>query len=332
MTNEDRGLKDVLGIGNAIVDVLAHADDRFLHDHGLVRGTMTLIDAEQGASILEAMGQTLEVSGGSVANTMAGIASLGGTGSYIGRVHDDRLGAVFTRDMRSLGLGYTTPPATEGAPTARCLVIVTPDGQRTMATFLGASTELGPEDVDADAVYGHAVTYLEGYLWDAPRAPEALALAARLAHDAGNRVALTLSDPFCVDRHRDEFRDFILEYVDVLFANQDEIVSLYGAGDVWDAVARARGDCHISVVTRSEKGSIVASGGESHVVDAVPVERVVDTTGAGDLFAAGFLYGLTHGHDLLACGRVGSMAAAEVIGHLGARPEARLSELVGGGL
>ena len=243
MSSEARGLKDVLGIGNAMVDVLAHADDAFLVAHGLARGAMTLIDVEQGASILEAMGQTVEVSGGSAANTMAGIASLGGTGSFIGRVHDDRLGAVFTRDMRSLGIGYETPPASEGAPTARCLVIVTPDGQRTMATYLGASTELGPEDVDAEAVYGHAVTYLEGYLWDAPRAPEALALAARLAHDAGNRVALTLSDPFCVDRHRDEFLDFILEHVDVLFANQDEVTSLYGTPDEWDAVECARGDC-----------------------------------------------------------------------------------------
>ena len=323
-------MKDVLGIGNAMVDVLTHADDTFLVAHGLARGAMTLVDVEQGASILEAMGQTVEVSGGSAANTMAGIASLGGAGSYIGRVHDDRLGAVFTRDMRSLGIGYETPPASEGAPTARCLVIVTPDGQRTMATYLGASTELGPEDVDAEVVYGHAVTYLEGYLWDAPRAPEALALAARLAHDAGNRVALTLSDPFCVDRHRDEFLDFILEHVDVLFANQDEVTSLYGTADVWDAVERARRDCAIAVVTRSEKGSIVASGDETHVVDAAPVDRVVDTTGAGDLYAAGFLYGLTHGHDLAACARIGSIAAAEVIGHLGARPQARLSELVEG--
>ncbi len=325
-------IRDVLGIGNAIVDVLAHADDAFLVAHGLARGAMTLIDAEQGASILQAMGSTVEVSGGSVANTMAGIASLGGTGSYIGRVHDDRLGAVFSRDMRSLGINYSTPAATDGATTARCLVIVTPDGQRTMATYLGASTELGPEDVDAEAVNGHAVTYLEGYLWDAPRAPEALALAARLAHDAGNRVALTLSDPFCVDRHRDEFRNFILEHVDVMFANQDEVVSLYLETDMWDAVERARGDCTLAVVTRSEKGSIVVSGDETHEVAAAPVERVVDTTGAGDLFAAGFLYGLTHGHDLPTCGRIGALAAAEVIGHLGARPEARLSELVARGV
>ena len=324
-------MKDVLGIGNAIVDVLTHADDAFLFKHSLVRGAMTLVDAEQGASILEAMSSTVEVSGGSVANTMAGIASLGGTGSYIGRVHDDRLGAVFSRELRSLGIGYETPPASEGAPTARCLVVVTPDGQRTMATYLGASTELGPEDVDAEAVYGHAVTYLEGYLWDAPRAQEAMALAARLAHDAGNRVALTLSDPFCVERHRDEFRDFILEHVDVLFANQEEAMSLYVETDVWAAVERVRGDCAVAVVTRSEKGSIVVSGEETHVVDIVPVERVVDTTGAGDLFAAGFLYGITHGHDLPTCGRIGALAAAEVIGHLGARPEARLSELLARG-
>lgn len=330
MTANSRALKDVLGIGNAMVDVLAHADDSFLTAHGLTRGTMTLIDAEQGASILAAMGQTVEVSGGSVANTMAGIASLGGSGTYVGRVHDDRLGAIFSRDMRSLGIGYDATPATDGSPTARCLVIVTPDGQRTMATYLGACTELGPEDVDAEAVYAHAVTYLEGYLWDAPRAPEAMALAARLAHDAGNRVALTLSDPFCVERHRDEFRDFVLEYVDVLFANQDEVISLYGAEDVWEAVERARGDCSVAVVTRSEQGSIVASGDETHTVSAAPVARVVDTTGAGDLYAAGFLFGLTHGHDLPTCGRIGALAAAEVIGHLGARPEARLRDVVAG--
>ena len=330
MSTVPRALKDVLGIGNAMVDVLAHSDDAFLAAHGLTRGTMTLIDSEQGASILAAMGQTVEVSGGSVANTMAGIASLGGSGSYVGRVHDDRLGAIFSRDMRSLGIGYDATPATDGSPTARCLVIVTPDGQRTMATYLGACSELGPEDVDAEAAAAHAVTYLEGYLWDAPRAPEAMSLAARLAHDAGNRVALTLSDPFCVERHRDEFRDFVLEHVDVLFANQDEVVSLYGAADVREAVERARGDCSVAVVTRSAQGSIVASGDETHEVSAAPVSRVVDTTGAGDLYAAGFLFGLTHGHDLATCGRIGALAAAEVIGHLGARPEARLRDVVAG--
>ena len=328
MSGASGGLKDVLGIGNAMVDVLAHADDAFLAAHDLARGAMTLIDAERGASILEAMGPSVEVSGGSVANTLAGIASLGGTGTYIGRVHDDRLGAVFSREMRSLGIGYATTPAADGSTTARCLVIVTPDGQRTMATYLGACAELGPEDMDAEAIAGHAVTYLEGYLWDAPRAPEAMELAARLAHDAGSRVALTLSDPFCVDRHRDAFRDFILEHVDVLFANQDEAMSLYGVAQVSDAVELLRRDCSLAVVTRSEKGSIVACGAETHVVDAVPVERVVDTTGAGDLYAAGFLYGLTHGHELPACSRIGAIAAAEVIGHLGARPEADLRALV----
>ena len=226
---------DLVGVGNAMVDVLAHADDSFLSAHGLARGAMTLIDAEQGASILAAMGQTVEVSGGSVANTMAGIASLGGSVSYIGRVHDDRLGAVFSRDMRSLGIAYDTPPASDGAPTARCLVIVTPDGQRTMATYLGASTELAPEDLNLEAIGSYAYTYLEGYLWDAPRGPETLRLAAQTAKDAARRVAFTLSDPFCVERHREEFREFVLRFVDVLFANQDEVVSLYEAVDVWDA-------------------------------------------------------------------------------------------------
>ena len=328
MSGASSGLKDVLGIGNAMVDVLAHADDGFLAAHDLARGAMTLIDAERGASILEAMGPSMEVSGGSVANTMAGIASLGGTGTYIGRVHDDRLGAVFSRELRSLGVGYTTALASDGSPTARCLVIVTPDGQRTMATYLGACAELGPEDVDAEAITGHAITYLEGYLWDAPRAPEAMELAARLARNAGRRVALTLSDAFCVDRHREEFRDFISQHVDVLFANQDEAISLYEVAQVSDAVELLRRDCSMAVVTRSEQGSIVACGPDTHVVDAVPVERVVDTTGAGDLYAAGFLYGLTHGHELPACSRIGSIAAAEVIGHLGARPAADLHALV----
>ena len=321
-------LKDVVGIGNAMVDVLAHADETFLAAHNLTKGAMTLVDADQSANIYQAMGQTVEMSGGSVGNTMAGLASLGGGGSYIGKVRNDQLGATFSRDLQSLGIDFSTPPALDGSPTARCLVIVTPDGQRSMATYLGACTELGPEDIDVDTIRSHSITYLEGYLWDAPQAMEAMVLAAQLARDAGRRVALTLSDSFCVDRHRDSFKELIREHVDILFANEDEVLSLYQVGDVHDAVEMVRLDCALTAVTRSEKGSIIAAGDETHSIDIAPVERVVDSTGAGDLYAAGFLYGITHGYDLPACGRIGAIAAAEIISHVGARPETHLGELV----
>ncbi len=332
MNREDSGLKDVVGIGNAMVDILAHANEDFLATHNLVKGVMTLVDAEQGASIYEAMQSTVEMSGGSVGNTMAGLASLGGTGSYIGKVRNDQLGNIFHRDLQSIGIEFSTTPAVDGSPTARCLVIVTPDGQRSMATYLGACTELGPEDVDADTIRSHSITYLEGYLWDAPQAMEAMVLAAQLARDSGRRVALTLSDPFCVDRHRESFRELIREHVDILFANEDEIISLYQVGNVHEAVDRVRHDCPLTAVTRSDKGSIIASGEETHNIDIVPVERVVDTTGAGDLYAAGFLYGVTHGCDLPTSGRIGAIAAAEIISHVGARPVTQLEELVRGRL
>ena len=332
MNREDSGLKDVVGIGNAMVDILAHANEDFLATHNLVKGVMTLVDAEQGASIYEAMQSTVEMSGGSVGNTMAGLASLGGTGSYIGKVRNDQLGNIFHRDLQSIGIEFSTTPAVDGSPTARCLVIVTPDGQRSMATYLGACTELGPEDVDADTIRSHSITYLEGYLWDAPQAMEAMVLAAQLARDSGRRVALTLSDPFCVDRHRESFRELIREHVDILFANEDEIISLYQVGNVHEAVDRVRHDCPLTAVTRSDKGSIIAAGEETHTIDIVPVERVVDTTGAGDLYAAGFLYGVTHGYDLPTSGRIGAIAAAEIISHVGARPVTQLEELVRGRL
>ena len=328
MSSANDNLKDVVGIGNAMVDILAHADDSFLADHGLTKGAMTLIDAARAAGIYQAMGPTVEMSGGSVGNTMAGIAALGGVGSYIGRVFDDKLGEVFHRDLQAAGITFATTPAVEGPPTAYSLVIVTPDGQRSMATYLGACTELGPEDIAADVICGHRITYLEGYLWDLPRVKEAMVKAARLAHAAGQQVALTLSDPFCVDRHRDSFRDLILNHVDILFANEEEIISLYQATDVHAALERGRGDCSVLAVTRSEKGSLIASGEMVHSIDAVPVNGVVDTTGAGDLYAAGVLYGITHGHDLATSGRIGSIAAAEIISHLGARPAADLSELM----
>ena len=321
-------LKDVVGIGNAMVDILTHADEGFLATHNLIKGAMTLVDADQSASLYQAMGSTVEMSGGSVGNTMAGLASLGGTGSYVGKVRNDQLGSTFSRDLQSLGIDFSTPPAVDGSPTARCLVVVTPDGQRSMATYLGACTELGPEDIDADTIRSHSITYLEGYLWDAPQAMEAMVLAAQLARDAGRRVALTLSDSFCVDRHRDSFKELIREHIDILFANEDEVISLYQVGDVHEAVELVRQDCPLTAVTRSEKGSIIATADESHPVDIMPVERVVDSTGAGDLYAAGFLYGITHGYDLQSCGRIGAIAAAEIISHVGARPETQLRELV----
>ncbi len=320
---------DVVGIGNAIVDVIAHADDAFLAAKELPKGAMTLIDAAQADALYAEMGPGIESSGGSAANTMAGIASLGGKGAFFGRVRDDQLGAVFAHDIRSIGVAYDTVPASEGASTARCLILITPDAQRTMNTYLGASVDLGPEDIDAATVTAAKVTYLEGYLWDPPRAKEAFVKAAELAHDAGRMVALSLSDPFCVDRHRAEFRDLVDGHIDVLFANEEEIKSLYEVEEFDEALQAVRGQCEIAALTRSEKGSVVVAGSEEvHVIDAEPIEHLVDTTGAGDLYAAGFLFGLTRGRDLAACGHLGGICAAEAIQHIGARPDVNLADLV----
>lgn len=322
---------NVVGIGNAIVDVLSRGDDTFLDRHGLVKGAMSLIDADTAEAVYGAMGPGVEVSGGSAANSMAGIASLGGTSAFIGKVRDDLLGDVFTHDIRAIGVRYETPPASTGLGTARCLIVVTPDAQRTMQTFLGASQDLGPDEIDSVTVAAAEVTYLEGYLFDPPKAKEAFVKAAKIAHEAGRRVALTLSDQFCVDRHRDDFRNLVEGHVDVLFANESEILSLYEAPDFDAALQAVRGKCDIVALTRSEKGSVLLRGsGEVHVIDAAPVDKVVDTTGAGDLYAAGVLYGLTNGLDLPTSGRIGSIAAAEVIGHMGARPETPLKDLVAG--
>jgi sugar/nucleoside kinase (ribokinase family) len=319
---------DVLGIGNAIVDVLAQADDAFLSRHGLSKGTMTLIDTATAEALCDDMGPGPECSGGSAANTIAGLASLGGRGAFIGKVHDDTLGKVFSHDIRAMGVTFQTLPALTGEPTARCLVFVTPDAQRTMQTFLGASSSLGPADVDEALVADAAVTYLEGYLWDPPQAKAAFIKAAEIAHQADRLVALSLSDPFCVDRHRDDFLTLVNDHVDVLFANEDEITALYQTDDFDTALQKVRVQCKIAALTRSEKGSVVVSGDAVHVIDAEPVATVKDTTGAGDSFAAGFLYGLTQGHDLATAAQIGSIAAAEVISHLGARPETSLKELV----
>lgn len=319
---------DVVGIGNAIVDVISHAEEAFLVENGLEKGAMTLIDAERAETLYGRMGPGIEMSGGSAGNTMAGIASLGGRGAYIGKVHDDQLGRVFRHDIRAVGVRFDTPPLTEGAPTARCLILVTPDAQRTMNTYLGACVELGPDDIDPALVASAQVTYMEGYLWDPPRAKQAFLKAAEVAHAAGRKVSLTLSDSFCVDRHRESFADLVENHVDILFANEHEIVSLYRAGSFEEAMAAVRGRCEVTVLTRSEKGAVVVTRDGAEAVPAAPVSRLVDTTGAGDLFAAGFLYGFTRARPAAECARIGAVAAAEVIGHVGARPEVPLSGLL----
>jgi sugar/nucleoside kinase (ribokinase family) len=318
---------DVVGIGNAIVDVIAHAEDGFLGKHGLVKGAMTLIDAARAEALYAVMGPGVEMSGGSAGNTMAGLASLGGAGAYIGKVREDQLGAVFRHDMTATGIHFATAPATQGPATARCLILVTPDAQRTMNTYLGACVDLGPEDIDAGIIADSQITYLEGYLFDPPRAKEAFRKAAAIAHGAGRRVALSLSDPFCVDRHRAEFRTLLKEHIDILFANEAELCSMFETNDFEKALSEVRRLCDIAACTRSEKGSVVAAAHNTHVIAAAAVARVVDTTGAGDLYASGFLYGVTHGRDLETCGKLGSLCAAEIIGHVGARPETPLAAL-----
>lgn len=319
---------DVLGIGNAIVDVLVHADDALLEREGMTKGSMQLIDGETASALYTRLPPGLETSGGSAGNTMAGIASLGSNGAYFGKIGRDQFGEVFAHDMRASGIAFETTPSTSGVPTGRSLIIVTPDAQRTMNTHLGAGLELAPDDIDAAVVAAANITYLEGYLWDPPLAKEAFVKAARLAHDAGRRVAMTLSDSFCVDRHREEFLELVDRHVDVLFANEHELLSLYQTEDFEDGLARVREKCHIAAITRSEKGSVIVSGTETVIIAAEPVERVIDTTGAGDLYAAGLMHGLTHGLSLADSGRIASIAAAEVIGHLGPRPEISLRELV----
>ena len=318
---------DVVGIGNAIVDVLAHADEKFLAQFELTKGAMTLIDADRAATLYDNMSPAVECSGGSAANTIACLASLGGQGAFIGKVHDDQLGKIFRHDIRSLGITFETAPSVGGVSTARCLIFVTPDADRTMQTFLGACVELNPVDIDPKIIADAKVIYLEGYLWDPPGAKQAFIEAADLAHDADRLVALSLSDPFCVDRYRDEFRDLVEQHIDILFANEDEICSLYQVDNFDDALQQVRGHCKIAALTRSEKGSVIISGDDVHVIDAAPVKKLVDTTGAGDAYAAGFLYGLTQGKPLDECGRLGGIASAEVISHFGARPETPLIEL-----
>jgi sugar/nucleoside kinase (ribokinase family) len=319
---------DVIGIGNAIVDVIARTEENFLLAQGMRKGGMALIDEARAQAVYDAMGPAVEISGGSAANTIVGLASLGSRAAFVGKVKADELGKTFSHDIRSAGVSFTTKPATDGPSTGRCYVLVTPDGERTMNTFLGAAQDLHPADIDAEAIAASAITYLEGYLWDPKNAKEAFLKAAKIAHEAGRKVALTMSDAFCVDRWRDEFLQLMrTRTVDLIFTNEAELHSLYQTADFDAAIKALRADIDVAVVTRSEKGCLVVGPDGGEAVPAFPVERVVDTTGAGDLFAAGFLSGLARGADDRTCGRLGAMAAAEVIQHLGARPETSLKEL-----
>lgn len=319
---------DVVAIGNAIVDVIARVDDRFIASHAVERGAMTLIDADRGEALYAAMPPGIEVSGGSAGNTAAGLAALGASAGYIGKIRDDLLGKVFRHDITAQGVRFETAPAADGPPTARCLVLVTPDAQRSMNTYLGACVNLTPDDVDPAMIADAQVVYLEGYLWDPPQAKEAFLKAARIAHDSGGKVALSLSDPFCVGRHRAEFQELVRHHVDILFANEQEIVSLFEAKSFDEALQKVRFEVETAALTRSERGSVVVHRDEVHILDAERADRVIDTTGAGDLYAAGFLYGYTQGRDPAACGRIGGICAAEIISHIGARPEADLKKLV----
>jgi sugar/nucleoside kinase (ribokinase family) len=321
-------LLDVVGIGNAIVDVLANADDELLIRHSMTKGAMTLVDAERAEALYSVMGSAIEVSGGSAANTIAGVASLGARAGFMGKIGNDQLGGIFRHDIQANGVVFETPSAKSATPTARCLIFVTPDAQRTLNTYLGACIEFGPDDVDATLVAHSKVTYLEGYLWDPPAAKAAFLKAAKVAGEAGRKVALSLSDAFCVERHRAEFRELVREHVDILFANEAEICSLWQVDSFDKALQATRGQCEVAALTRSARGSVILTGDEFHIVDAAKVHQVVDTTGAGDLYAAGFLYGYTAGRDPYDCGRIGAIAAAEVIGHYGARPETPLAELL----
>jgi adenosine kinase len=319
---------DVLGLGNAIVDVLSRTDDDFLMKQAMRKGSMSLIDEARAAEIYEVMGPTIEISGGSAANTIVGAAGFGARAAFIGRVKDDSLGNVFAHDIRAAGVAFDTAPSAEGPSTGRCYVLVTPDGERTMHTYLGAAQDLHPRDIDDEVVASAAITYLEGYLWDPPHAKDAFRKAATVAHQAKRLVALSLSDAFCVDRWRDEFLHLLRAgIVDLLFCNEAELHSLYQTADFDTAVAALRGDARRAVVTRGASGCIVIEGPQTITAPAFPVETVVDTTGAGDLFAAGFLFGAARGLGDEGAARLGALAAAEVISHIGARPEKSLSDM-----
>lgn len=316
---------DVLCIGNAIVDIIAQCDEAFLAENRIIKGAMNLIDTQRAELLYSRMGPAIEASGGSAGNTAAGVASLGGRAAFFGKVSNDHLGAIYAHDIKAHGVAFDTAPLAGNPPTARSMIFVTPDGERSMNTYLGACVELGPEDVERDKVQESAVTYFEGYLWDPPRAKQAIREAAAIAHAAGRQVSMTLSDPFCVDRYRDEFLELMRSgTVDIVFANSHEVRSLYQTASFEEALAQMRQDCKLAAVTRSEHGSVVVRGEETVVIAATPIRELIDTTGAGDLYAAGFLHGYTQGLSLKTCGDLGSLAAGLVIQQIGPRPRQNL--------
>jgi sugar/nucleoside kinase (ribokinase family) len=315
---------NVLTIGNAIVDVIAKVDEAFVSREKLVKGSMNLIDEARAEELYSHMGPATETSGGSAGNTAAGAASFGAATAYIGKVRNDQLGGIYRHDMKAIGVSFETPAAQDGPATARSFILVTPDGERTMNTYLGACVDLNEKDVDAETVKAAQVTYMEGYLYDKRAAKAAFRAAAKISQAAGQLTSITLSDSFCVERHRDDFLDLIRSSINIVFANESEIKSLYKTQNFDGAIAAARQDCPLVVVTRSEKGSVIVKGEDTIEVPAHPVKHVIDVTGAGDLYAAGFLFGHTTGKPLAQCARLGSLAASEVISHIGPRPEVNL--------
>ncbi len=319
---------DVLTVGNAIVDIIAHCEDGFLEENGIIKGAMNLVDAERAEMLYGRMGPALEASGGSAGNTAAGVASFGGRAAYFGKVSSDQLGGIFAHDIRAQGVHFATKPLAGTPPTARSMIFVTPDGERSMNTYLGACVELGPEDVEADVVANSQVTYFEGYLWDPPRAKDAIRECARIAHKNDREVSMTLSDSFCVDRYRAEFLELMRSgTVDIVFANRAELLSLYETEDFDAAIHQIAGDCKLAAITLSEHGSVIVHGDKRVSIDAVQIPRLVDTTGAGDLYAAGFLHGYTKGMELDVCGKLGSLAAGSIIQQIGPRPMESLEKL-----
>jgi sugar/nucleoside kinase (ribokinase family) len=319
---------DVVAIGNALVDVIGAVPEEFLEREQVVKGSMTLVDAARSAHLFSRLDGALQTSGGSAANTAYGVASLGGSAGFIGKVADDTLGRAFAFDMEKVGVGFHPGAVSNGDPTGACIIAVTPDGQRSMSTFLGAASLLEPNDISRDVVASGAVLFLEGYLFDRDAAKDAFRAAAKCAHEAGRRVSLTLSDSFCVDRHRDDFLDLIANDIDILFCNENEVKSLYQTTSFDEALARLRKDCEFAAITRDARGSMVIDGGSLVTVPPIPVDRVVDATGAGDMYAAGFLYGFTRGMSIEECGYLGSIAASEVITHVGPRPLVPLADLI----